>query len=89
MTIFLLILMAAGAILGRWLPENTVITRLADLLLRISIFALLFLLGIDIGGNDAVFSNLETVGLEAAAIAVFGILGCGPLAMLLQRWIRV
>lgn len=88
MTIILLALMAVGAIAGRCLPGQGVVPRVTNILLLASIFALLFLLGIDIGSNDTVFDSLATVGLESVAIAAAGIHGCGPFALLLRRSIR-
>lgn len=39
------------------------------------IWLLLFLLGIDVGGNDAIIKGLHTLGLEALLITVAAVVG--------------
>lgn len=39
------------------------------------IWILLFLLGIDVGGNDAIIKGLHTLGLEALIITVAAVVG--------------
>ncbi len=44
-------------------------------LVTVLIWALLFLLGVEVGGNERLIRSLHTLGLEALAIAVAGTLG--------------
>tara|TARA_Y100000588_G_scaffold375913_1_gene452920 strand:- start:10765 stop:11034 length:270 start_codon:yes stop_codon:yes gene_type:complete len=85
----LLLLVVGGAIVGRLLPAHDRMMPIADWMMRLSICSLLFLLGADTGRNDTVFSSLNTVGVESIAIAVGGIVGCGPFAILLQRALKL
>lgn len=55
-------------------------------LITVLIWILLFLLGIEVGGNDRVLRGLHTLGLEAAAISFAGIAGSILLAWLLWRF---
>lgn len=44
------------------------------------IWLLLFLLGVDVGGNKAIIQGLHTLGLEALLLTIGGILGSVILA---------
>ena len=44
-------------------------------LITVLIWALLFLLGVEVGSNERIIRGLHTLGLEALAIAVAGTLG--------------
>ena len=52
------------------------------------IWTLLFLLGVDVGGNREIISGLHTIGVDALAITVAAVLGSAAGAMLLWNWIR-
>ena len=39
------------------------------------IWALLFLLGVEVGGNEAIIRSLHTIGLEALVLTLGGTLG--------------
>lgn len=44
-------------------------------IITILIWLLLFLLGIDVGSNEAIIKGLHTIGLEAAIITVAAVIG--------------
>lgn len=50
------------------------------------IWLLLFLLGVDVGGNDRILSNFGSLGLEALIITLAGLIGSGIGAKLLWRY---
>ncbi len=66
MALVLLVLMLAGAIVGRCLPEHDGAMRAADLLLRLSIFALLFFGYIRISQRDEVGEGAVVPGMGGA-----------------------
>lgn len=49
------------------------------------IWALLFLLGIEVGGNEAIIRGLHTIGLEAVVLTLGGTLGSVTAARLLWQ----
>lgn len=44
-------------------------------IITVLIWALLFLLGIDVGGNEAIIQGLHTIGLEALTITIAAVMG--------------
>lgn len=66
-------IMLTGMLLGYLLRSKrlTWIHKIITLL----IWALLFLLGIDVGGNEAIIKGLPTLGLEAVFITLAAVIG--------------
>lgn len=66
-------IMLTGMLLGYLLRSKrlTWIHKIITLL----IWALLFLLGIDVGGNEAIIKGLPTLGLEAVLITLAAVIG--------------
>ena len=54
-------------------------------LVTVAIWALLFLLGMSVGGNRDILDNLHTLGLEALALTAGGVLGSVALAWVVYR----
>ncbi|MBQ5888261.1 MAG: LysO family transporter [Bacteroidaceae bacterium] len=52
------------------------------------IWTLLFVLGIEVGGNPNVMNSLHTLGIEALFIAGMSILGSAVAAMLLWKHVK-
>ncbi len=75
-----LILMAAGILLGFAVRNKTKIHKAADPLVNVAIYLLLFLLGISVGTNKAVINNLDTLGLQGLFLTLGGITGSVILA---------
>lgn len=48
-------------------------------LTMISICLLLFVMGLEIGGNDALLSNLPSMGVTAFAVTVMSMISCSVL----------
>lgn len=53
----------------------------------ISVYLLLFLLGVSVGGNETAMSGLTTLGLQALLLAGASIAGSILLAAILYRWL--
>jgi uncharacterized membrane protein YbjE (DUF340 family) len=68
-------IMAIGIATGFFIRTKKNLVSLADRLTMWSIYLLLFLLGIAIGANKIIVSNLHTLGFKALIITLGGILG--------------
>lgn len=67
-------IMFVGAVLGFLLRRTPVVGWLSRLTMA-TIVLLLFLMGIEIGGNEQIVKNLSSLGVEAVMIAVAATLG--------------
>ena len=72
-TIVVLILSGIGA--GVALRPKKAVITIADRVALCAVFALLFLLGLDMGSRGDVISNISKVGLEAGMISLAAMLG--------------
>ncbi|MDE5676529.1 MAG: lysine exporter LysO family protein [Phocaeicola sp.] len=66
-------IMFMGILLGFLLRQQ----KLSDIhrIITVLIWLLLFLLGIDVGGNQKIIQGLHTLGMEALAITLAAVLG--------------
>jgi len=71
----ILIIMFAGAGLGFILRKKRYIIMLFDKLTSISIYLLLFLLGLGVGNNELIINQFSQVGINAILLAFAGISG--------------
>jgi len=80
----IILMMACGILVGRMLRRK----KLGWLspLTTILIWALLFLLGIEVGGDEHIIHSLSRLGAEAVAIALAASLGSALFALWLWRW---
>ena len=78
-------LMFSGILIGYILRNKNL--KFINKVITILIWALLFLLGIDVGGNQEIINGLLTIGVEALVITVAAVLGSIVGAMFLWRWI--
>ena len=79
-------LMFSGVFLGYVLRNRNL--KFINKVITVLIWTLLFLLGVDVGGNREIISGLHTIGVDALAITVAAVLGSAAGAMLLWNWIR-
>lgn len=80
----IILMMACGILVGRMLRKKN-LTWLSPLT-TVLIWALLFLLGIEVGGDEHIIHSLTRLGAEAMAIALAASLGSALLALWLWRW---
>lgn len=66
-------IMLTGMLLG-FLLRNKKLTWIHKVI-TLLIWTLLFLLGIDVGGNESIIKGLHTIGLEAALITIAAVIG--------------
>ncbi len=71
----IILVMMAGIVLGIALRKIKFISYVSRTI-SWTIYLMLFLLGISIGGNPAIIGNLSSLGLEALLLGFAGILGC-------------
>jgi uncharacterized membrane protein YbjE (DUF340 family) len=69
------LVMAAGIILGYFVRHKTMLIKINDKLIMWAIYLLLFVLGVSIGTNDTIMRSLPTLGLKALAITIGGVSG--------------
>lgn len=84
--IIILCMIASGIAVG-WLLRGRIpggLGRVTDLL----IWVLLFLLGVEVGSDDVIFSGITGLGSEALLVASAGVAGSAFLSLLLWKWVR-
>lgn len=82
-------LIAAGVPVGWLLRKQRAVVRLTDTVMTWSIRALLFFLGLDLGGNALLMSRLDSLGVKAAIIALCAVLGSLVGARLLEPYLHL
>ena len=82
------ILMMLGGILCGYLLRKRQIMLQVQHLTMVLIWALLFLLGLNIGSNEQIINSLGSLGLEALLITVFATTGSLIAAWLLWKYIN-
>lgn len=70
----ILFTMLAGIFIGHFLHSGTILKRI-EKSTSLTIFALLFVLGLSIGSNRLIVENLGRVGWQAAILAVLSLGG--------------
>lgn len=88
-TSIILLLMAVGLALGWFLFSGGKLHRLfkgIGRLQSIATMALLFAMGLWLGGNDSFWQNLGLFGLQSAAYAIAAVAGSVALAYLVGRF---
>lgn len=77
----IILIMASGIAIG-WLLRGKKLPFLGRLT-NVLIWVLLFLLGVEVGGDERIIKGIASLGLEAVIVAVGGVAGCSVLALLL------
>lgn len=70
-----LILMTIGIIFGSVFKNKTEMVKVIDPMTKISIYLLLFLLGISVGTNETVIKNIYSLGAQALSLTFGGVTG--------------
>lgn len=79
-------LMFSGILLGYVLRNKNL--KFISKIITVLIWTLLFLLGIEVGGNQEIVRGLHTIGVEALVITLAAVLGSVIGALLLWKWIQ-
>lgn len=78
--------MITGIIIGLTLRRHH--THITGYLTTVLIWALLFMLGVSIGGNDDIFSSLTTIGLKSAVIGTAATIGSAAASWIIWRNVK-
>uniref|UniRef100_UPI0032180F56 LysO family transporter n=1 Tax=uncultured Draconibacterium sp. TaxID=1573823 RepID=UPI0032180F56 len=73
--ITVVVVMTIGIALGLFLDRIPKLIKAVDKLISYAIYLLLFLLGISVGINEQIISNLDTIGIKALMITLGAIGG--------------
>lgn len=82
----IILIMTSGIALG-WLLRNRRLLFLGRVT-NMLIWLLLFLLGVEVGGDERIVRGIASLGVEAAVVAAAGVAGSSLLAWALWRWAR-
>ncbi len=82
----IILIMASGIAIG-WLLRRRKLTHLGKVT-NFLIWVLLFLLGVEVGGDERIIRGIASLGLEAIAVAAGGVAGSALLALFLWRRAR-
>lgn len=81
-----LTLMTIGIIIGFTIQDKRKIVKAIDPMISMAIYALLFLLGISVGTNEIIISNLDTLGAQALLLTLGGVMGSVVLAFFTYKF---
>ncbi len=84
----IILILLAGIGVGFLLKDFNKIISISENLANISIYFLLFFLGVSVGIKDKIFNNLESIGLTALIITIFAVLGSMLAAFIVSKIIR-
>lgn len=80
-----LIIMGTGMIAGYFLRSKKKIAKINDKLTMAAVFALLFFMGVAIGSDKEMISNLYFLGINALVISIAGIVFSVLVAIFVYR----
>ncbi|HUW05358.1 MAG TPA: LysO family transporter [Williamwhitmania sp.] len=83
--ITVILIMLLGIVVGVWLRTKPKLVLLNDRLTTYAIYLLLLLLGISIGSNKTIVSNLPILGVKAFLITLGAVFGSVLLAFVTYR----
>jgi uncharacterized membrane protein YbjE (DUF340 family) len=78
--------MTIGIVLGFAIQNKSKIVKSIDPMINIAIYVLLFLLGISVGVNETIISNLDTLGAQALLLTFGGVMGSVVLAFFTYKF---
>jgi len=81
------ILLIAGFAIGFGIKSYRKLTQIVEFLTTLSIYGLLFFLGISIGKNEVLFNSFGTLGWNAIILSFGGILGSIIVAKMAEKFI--
>jgi len=81
-----LTLMTIGIIIGFTIQDKRKIVKAIDPMINMAIYALLFLLGISVGTNEIIISNLDILGAQALLLTLGGVMGSVVLAFFTYKF---
>jgi len=85
--VIILIVLTAGIILGFLMRKHERMIRTADRIMNWTIYLLLFLLGISVGVNETIISNIHTIGVRALVLTAVAIVGSVIVSYIVSRFL--
>jgi uncharacterized membrane protein YbjE (DUF340 family) len=85
--VIILIVLTAGIILGFLMRKHERMIRTADRIMNWTIYLLLFLLGISVGVNETIISNIHTIGVRALVLTAGAIVGSVIVSYIVSRFL--
>lgn len=70
-----LLIMLLGVAVGYLFRRKDKLIKISEKLVTLFIYLLLFVLGVEVGGDDSVMNNLSSLGLDALLLSLGGIAG--------------
>ncbi len=80
----IILIMASGILFGRLLRNRNL--KFLSKVINILIWLLLFLLGVEVGGDERIVKGITGLGVEAIGISVAAVIGSALLAWGLWKW---
>ena len=84
----ILIIMSAGMLFGFIIRKKRYVIMLFDKLTSLSIYLLLFLLGLGVGSNELIINQFGQVGINAILLAFAGISGSVILSYFVYKFFK-
>ena len=85
-SLIVILLFAAGIIVGRFIRNNRFARRGIDRLVTFAVYLLLFLLGISVGINDKIINDFSRIGYTAVLLTLGAVLGSLFLAKIVYHY---
>ncbi len=80
-----ILIMSSGMFLGYFFRKKEKLVKFSEPVITVSIFALLFLLGVSVGTNETILENLDMIGVKAVALTLGGVAGSVILSFFVYR----
>ncbi len=81
-----LVALLLGGLAGYALRERKAVLKHLDRITFYSVLALLFFLGLSVGANDVIVSNLHSLGLKAFVLSVSAVIGSAAASWIVYRF---
>lgn len=78
-------LLVLGIVIGLFLHNKKKIIKIFTKLTDVSIFLLLFFLGVSVGMNDRIISNFQDIGLQSVSITIAATAGSVLITYIVYR----
>lgn len=80
----IILFMATGILIGKILRKHNL--SFLSKIINVLIWALLFLLGVEVGGDERIITGIANLGAEAVGISVAAVTGSTIFAWVLWKW---
>ncbi|MCE5195546.1 MAG: lysine exporter LysO family protein [Negativicutes bacterium] len=85
---YLLLALSLGVLAGYLVRKRASVRRYIQLGISLGLFFLIFMMGIQVGGNPEVMAAIGSIGWQAACFSVFTAAGSVLFALPLSLWLK-